>query len=150
MRRETAMSATRLNRLGPRLFAPLIDPVRNALREGANAAECRWELAQLEWAVERRRLTQSIAGLLILALGAVLGMVFVGVAVIVTWWDTDYRVTAAWLVFAAYMLLGLLGLIMWRLAAMRRDQRFSALRAELAADYKLAKSRMYWRQDHHG
>ena len=114
----------------PRLLAPLA----RALQEGASAVGSRWELARLEWAVERGRIVQSLAGLAILAIGGMLVLAFAGLAVVVTWWDTDRRVMVAWLVVGAYLALALVGLFMWRFAQMRKEQRFAALRAEFTAD----------------
>lgn len=118
----------------PRLLAPLVRALQQGVQESALALGSRWELARLEWAVERKRLLQSAVGLAVLAAGAFLALVFAGFAVVVTWWDTDQRVLVAWLVFAAYALIALVGLFMWRFAQMRKDRRFAALRAELATD----------------
>ena len=114
----------------PRLLAPLV----GALQEGGSALSSRWELARLEWAVERGRLVQSFVGLAILGLGGLLVLVFAGLAVIVTWWQTDYRVMVAWVVVGAYLAIALVGLFMWRFAEMRKERRFAALRAEFTTD----------------
>ena len=118
------------NRLRSRLLAPLF----GALREGSVAWRSRWELAQLEWRVERARLLQSVVGLAILAIAGLLALAFAGFALVVTWWDTEYRAMVAWLVVGAHAMLALIGLGMWRFAEMRKDRRFAALRSELATD----------------
>ncbi|MFA7503697.1 MAG: phage holin family protein [Burkholderiaceae bacterium] len=118
------------NRWRSRLLAPLF----GALREGSVAWNSRWELARLEWAIERGRLMQSLAGLVILAVAALLVLAFAGFALVVTWWDTEHRTMVAWLVVGAYAVLALIGLCMWRFAELRKDRRFAALRSELAAD----------------
>lgn len=114
----------------PRLFAPAV----HAMQECSFALGSRWELARLEWNVERRRLLQAASGLAILALGGLLVLIFLGLALVVTWWETDHRVLVAWLVVGGYAALALIGLFMWRFADIRKDRRFAALRAELAAD----------------
>lgn len=117
-------------RLAPRLFAPVF----HAYQETSDALASRWELARLEWAVERNRLVQSLVGLAILGMGGLLVLVFAGFAVIVTWWDTEHRILVAWLVCAVFAFIALVGLFMWRFAAMRKDKRFAGLSAELASD----------------
>lgn len=119
-----------LGRRVPRLLAPLV----GAAQEGATALASRWELARLEWAIERGRLVQSLVGLAILALGGLFALAFAGLALIVTWWDTDHRVMVAWLVVGACVSLALVGLFMWRFAELRKERRFAALRAEFTAD----------------
>lgn len=118
----------------PRRVPRLLAPVVRALDEFAIALASRWELARLEWDIERPRLLQALVGLAILAFAGFLALAFAGFAIIVTWWDSGQRVLVAWLVFGAYAGLALVGLSMWRFAQMRKDRRFAALRAELAAD----------------
>ncbi|MEB2318226.1 MAG: phage holin family protein [Pseudomonadota bacterium] len=124
------MARTARSRWAARLLAPLL----RGLQEGVLALDSRWELARLEWGFERGRLLQSVAGLALLAVAGLLALVFAGLATVVTWWDTDHRVMVAWLVCGAFAAMALVGLFMWRFAEMRKERRFAALRAELAAD----------------
>ncbi len=135
-----------LGRRVPRLLVPLVE----ALQEGAFALGNRWELARLEWAVERGRLAQSLAGLAILAIAGLLTLAFAGFALVVTWWDTEHRAMVAWLVVGAYAVLALVGLFMWRFASLRKERRFAALRAELATDRDWIARRCQWSPKRHG
>src|SRR5690606_36592157 len=129
-RADLAMAVQFRSRRVPRLLQPAV----HAKQECSVALGQRWELARPEWNVELRRLVQAATGLAILALGGLLVLIFLGLALVVTRWDTDHRVLVAWLVVGGYAALGLIGLFMWRFAEMRKDRRFAALRAELAAD----------------
>lgn len=142
----SAMARGILGRRAPRLLAPLF----GALEEGKVALGTRWELARLEWAVERQRLVQSLAGLAILAIAGLLVLAFAGFAVVVTWWDTENRVMVAWLVVGAYAILALTGLFMWRFAEQRKERRFAALRAEFAADREWIGRQWRWGPKRHG
>src|SRR5690606_3326249 len=133
-------------RLLPRLMAP----VARAFRDTSEALASRCELARLEWKVERARLMQLAIGLGILALGGLLALAFVSLAIIVTWWDTEHRVLVAWLVCAGHALIALVGLFMLRYAQMRKDRRFAGLRAELAADREWLAQRLHQEGRHHG
>lgn len=140
------MSSAIHRRLVPRLMAP----ITRALHETQDALASRCELARLEWKVERARLMQLAIGLGILALGGLLALAFVSLAIIVTWWDTEHRVMVTWLVCAAHGLVALVGLFMWRYAQMRKDRRFAGLRAELAADREWLAHRLHQEGGQHG
>ena len=133
-----------------RLLPRLLAPVARAFRDTSEALASRCELARLEWKVERARLMQLAIGLGILALGGLLALAFVSLAIIVTWWDTEHRVLVAWLVCAGHALIALVGLFMLRYAQMRKDRRFAGLRAELAADREWLAQRLHQEGRHHG
>ncbi len=81
--------------------------IKIAAGEGALAIEDRAQLLQLAWNEEKQRLKTTV----LLAV-AVLGLTTVtvallSVAVVVNFWDTSYRVTAAWSVAGVWVLLWL-------------------------------------------
>lgn len=65
------------------------------------------ELLRISAEIQGQDLKKRIFGFVMVALFAVLSLIFVGLAVIVTCWDTPYRVTAAWGVAAFYALIAL-------------------------------------------
>ena len=78
-----------------------------AAGEGALAVEDRAQLLQMAWQEEKQRLKSTV-----LLVVAVLGLTtvtvaLVSVAVVVNFWDTSYRVTAAWSVAGVWVLLWL-------------------------------------------
>ena len=79
--------------------------VRAMVGEGAMAAEDRVQLLRMAWDEEKLRLRQVL--LLLLALVGLTFMMtaLLSVAVIVQFWDSPHRTTAAWLVALAWLLL---------------------------------------------
>ena len=81
--------------------------IKIAAGEGALAVEDRAQLLQMAWQEEKQRLKSTV-----LLVVAVLGLTTVtvallSVAVVVNFWDTSYRVTAAWSVAGVWVLLWL-------------------------------------------
>ena len=75
-------------------------PACGALRilagEGALAAEDRAQLLRMAWEDEKQRL-QAMLGLVIAVVGlTTVAVALLSVAVVVHFWDTPYRITAAW------------------------------------------------------
>lgn len=98
------------------------------------------QLARLEWAEEKSRLHRMlITGLLGFA-SLLSSMVFVGILVMATTWDTVYRLPAITAVVVVY---GLATGFAWRrlrsLSA-EGEAAFAATREELAADMALLRS----------
>jgi uncharacterized membrane protein YqjE len=76
--------------------------LRIAAGEGALAAQDRVQLLQLAWDEEKQRL-RRVLGLVIAVIGlTTIAITLISVAVIVHFWDTSYRVTAAWSVAAVW------------------------------------------------
>jgi uncharacterized membrane protein YqjE len=96
------------------------------------------ELLRISAEIQGQDLKKRIFGFVMVALFAVLSLIFVGLAVIVTCWDTPYRVTAAWGVAAFYALIALGAY----LSGQNRPRPVSALdtlRDEVQQDIKLMK-----------
>jgi uncharacterized membrane protein YqjE len=118
-------------------------------RSGGNAifgqASLYGELARVDWAEEKKRLTNMfVAGTAAFACLLSL-LLFVGVLVLALSWDTTYRVPA---VVAMIMLYATgLGVAWFRARALLAsgEQAFAAMRGELAADFtfiKIIKSKL--------
>lgn len=96
------------------------------------------ELLKISAAIQGQNLRKRIISYAMVALFAVLSLVFAGLAVIVTCWDTPYRVISAWGVVAFYAL----GTFLFFLTAPSQADSVSAfdtVREELQQDIKLMK-----------
>ena len=107
---------------------------RELIAEGAMAAEDRVQLLRMAWEEEKLRLRR-----LLLLLLALVGLTFMmtallSVAVIVQFWDTPYRATAACLVALVWLVLW--GAAIWALLAAIQDTppTVAVAREELARD----------------
>lgn len=79
--------------------------------EGALAAEDRAQLLRFAWQDERKRL-QRILGLVIAVIGlTTVAIALLSVAIVVQFWETPYRITAAWLVAAMWVALWLAAVV---------------------------------------
>ena len=56
----------------------------------------------IEMKMQGRELAVQVAGYAAAALCAVFAMLFLGIAIIVSFWDSDYRALATWVVVALY------------------------------------------------
>ncbi len=79
--------------------------VREALHEGALAAEDRAQLLGMAWDEEKGHIKRLMA-LVVALIGLTIVMAsLLSVAVVVHFWDTPHRTTAAWLVAALWVVL---------------------------------------------
>ena len=60
------------------------------------------ELLRVEMKIREQQLVIRIAGFMLAALFTLLATVFFGLAIIVSFWGTDYRALAAWFVVVLY------------------------------------------------
>jgi uncharacterized membrane protein YqjE len=117
-----------------RLFASPIASARAFAQHGAESFEARLALAKLEWIEERRRLVTAAVGIAIAAVFGFVGVIFVGAAIVVGFWDTPYRLAAAIAVAVIAVLAAVFGLTSAR-GALKRPM-FDETRAELARDWR--------------
>jgi uncharacterized membrane protein YqjE len=96
------------------------------------------ELLRLELSLKGRDLGMQIACYAGAALFALLAAVFLGVAIIISFWQTDYFALAGWLVVALYC--GIAGVCVYLARRHVHDgSAFSTLRNELKRDVDLVK-----------
>lgn len=128
-----------LSLLGLRAF---IDRWRALAIEGAIAADDRSTLFSLEFQEYKRGVIVAIsAGIALAALTVVL-LIVLSAAVVVQYWDTPDRVTAAWIVTAVWAVLWCTAAgVLWVLLGKAGDG-FSATRRELARDWYEIKERL--------
>lgn len=96
------------------------------------------ELLRIELKMQGRELGMQIAGYLLAALFAVLVAIFLGIAIILTFWDTPYRALAAWGVVVLYAAIAGAA-ISFSLKHAHNGSAFSTLRNELKRDVELVK-----------
>jgi uncharacterized membrane protein YqjE len=96
------------------------------------------ELLKVSTEIDGQNLIRRVIGAVVAGLFAVLGLIFLGLAVIVTCWDTPYRVMSAWGVAGLYALIAFAIFIR---TPRRTDSvsAFDTLRNELRQDVKLMK-----------
>jgi uncharacterized membrane protein YqjE len=98
------------------------------------------QLARLEWEEEKSRLHRMLITALLGFASLLSSMVFIGILVMATTWDTVYRLPAIVAVVAVYGLAtGLAWRRLRRLSAQGK-QAFAATREEFAADMALLRS----------
>jgi uncharacterized membrane protein YqjE len=95
-------------------------------------------LLRLEMKMQGREIGIQIAGFAAAALCAVFALLFVGFAIIITFWDSPYRALAAWVVVALYALGMLAG---WSLARSHAGKvnTLGTLRDEIRRDAALVR-----------
>lgn len=96
------------------------------------------ELVRISVEIQGRSLKKRIISFVVIALFAVLSLIFLGLAIIITCWDTPYRVTAAWGVAACYALIAFVAYMGSQDKASPAST-FDTLRDELQQDVKLMK-----------
>ena len=96
------------------------------------------ELIRISVEIQGRSLKKRIISFVIVMLFAALSLIFLGLAIIVTCWDTPYRAAAAWGVMACYALIAFVA-YMGSQDKTRPASTFDTLRDELRQDVKLMK-----------
>jgi uncharacterized membrane protein YqjE len=61
-----------------------------------------FELLRVEMKIREQAFGMRLAGYTVAVLFAMLATIFLGIAIIVSFWDSDYRALAAWFVVALY------------------------------------------------
>ncbi len=96
------------------------------------------ELIRISVEIQGQSLKKRIISFVIVMLFAALSLIFLGLAIIVTCWDTPYRAAAAWGVMACYALIAFVA-YMGSQDKTRPASTFDTLRDELRQDVKLMK-----------
>lgn len=116
--------------------------LRIAAGEVALAAEDRVQLVQLAWDEEKQRLRRLLAlALAVLGLTTV-AVALLSVAVVVHFWETPYRIAAAWSVAVVWLVLWLAA-VLGLMATLRRSaDGLAAARRELEQDWHWLRRRI--------
>lgn|SRR5687768_7018935 len=96
------------------------------------------ELLKISAEIQGQNLKRRVIGYVVVGLFSVLSLIFVGLAVIITCWDTPYRLVSAWGVAAFY---ALTAFVVYFATPSRADSvsAFDTVREELQQDIKLMK-----------
>lgn len=119
----------------------LFRSLSNLLSTVIGVAQTRLELLTTELQEEIDRAAGFLVWGFIALLCAGVGLVFVGITVIVAFWDTD-RVLAAILVTAAFLVLAAIAVVVLVVRIRGRPRLLDATRAELAKDREELESRL--------
>ena len=100
------------------------------------------KLVEIEWAVEKARLTRMFALMLLASVTLFALVLFVSAFIIALAWNTPYRWVVALCLVVLYA--GGLGLMVrqFRHLSHSSDQAFAGTREELAADFSLLKRKL--------
>lgn len=93
-------------------------------------------LLRIEMKLQGRELGLQLVGCLLAALSFVFALLFAGIAIIVNFWDSDYRSIAAWIVVALYLVMAAAGLALVRQHA-GQTSCMTTLREEIRRDVSL-------------
>jgi uncharacterized membrane protein YqjE len=122
-----------------------LDVVRMLRSAGAalfTQAAMHGQLARIEWAEEKTRLSQMLIVGLICFASLLCVLLFAGALVLAFSWDTAYRIHAAVALIIAYALVAAFAWGRLKALSARGSQAFAATREELAADLALLKSKL--------
>ena len=115
--------------------------LRIAAGEGALAAEDRVQLVRMAWEDEKRRLKQMLV-LVIAVLGlTTVTVALLSVAVVVHFWDTPSRTTAAWSVAGVWIALWLSAVLALVSTLQGAKSAFAPTRREFERDWEWAQQR---------
>ena len=71
-------------------------------------------LLRIELQMQGREMRMQLLGFFTALIGALYGLLFIGVAIIVSFWDSEYRAIAAWITAALYVALAGTGIALAR------------------------------------
>ena len=104
------------------------------------------DLLRVEMKIREYQLAIRIAGFAVAALFGLLATIFLGLAIIVTFWDSSYRALAAWFVVLLYGAVAGISLNMC-LKHFRSQPLITNLRSELQRDIDLIKEKRKFTPD---
>jgi len=96
------------------------------------------ELLRLDVEIQRRHFVRRVLSFAITGICFLIAFVFLGFAVIVSFWETDYRILVTWIVVAFYAVLAIIAYIRAK-RHVRREAALSTISHELQEDIKLIK-----------
>lgn len=97
-----------------------------------------FSLLRIELKLQGRELGAQLLGYLLAALSSFFVLLFTGIAIILTFWDSEYRSYAAWAVVALYLLIAAAGMVIVRRHA-GRSSGITTLSEEIRRDLALVR-----------
>ncbi|GAB2483193.1 hypothetical protein GCM10027082_37490 [Comamonas humi] len=119
-----------------------VDRWRTSLHEGTIAVEDRMDLLALEWRQQKQYLQYLLVVGLVAAGLTIVALVALSTAIVVHFWDTPSRVTAAWCVALVWMVAWVAVLVSLVGTVRKASQAFSLSRRELRKDWRTFKGRL--------
>ena len=98
-------------------------------------------LLRIEMKLQGREIGVQVAGYLAAAVFALFALLFIGIAIIISFWDSDFRVLAAWLVVALYASGAAAGMALARRHA-GREAPLLAMREQMRRDIALVRENL--------
>lgn len=95
-------------------------------------------LLRIEMKLQGREIGVQVAGYVAAAIFALFALLFIGIAIIISFWDSDFRTLAAWVVVALYVGGAAAGISLARRHA-GREKPLVALREEMRRDIALVR-----------
>lgn len=105
-------------------------------------AELHAQLMRIEWAEQKRRIVKMLVAILFGCISLLCVMMFAGVLVLVSSWDTQYRMMALLAVIAFYGVIAATAWFYIRTLWVQSSEAFLSCREELAEDIALLKSKL--------
>jgi len=99
------------------------------------------ELMRLEMKMQGREIATHLLGYAVAGLFAMLAAIFVGFAIILSFWDSPHRALAAWGVVALYLVGAGFGIHLTRKQILK-EPAFATLREEIRRDAELVKENL--------
>lgn len=92
----------------------------------------------LEIEIQKQLFFNRLICIIIFSLSVFLSVIFLGIALIVSFWDTPYRILVAWLVFAMFILIMIICAFIYSRNRINKPM-FYEMKAELKNDLGLMK-----------
>jgi len=96
------------------------------------------ELFHLDLQIQQHSFIKKAISFAIVGVCSFIAFVFLGFAIVVSFWDTPYRIPVAWCVFVLYIAMAVIAFLLAKKHA-HRESAVSTLSHELQQDIKLIK-----------
>lgn len=116
--------------------------LQNVVIEGVSALEARAKLIQQEWYEEQLRLKQFILCAILCFVFLLILLFSLSLAVIATFWNSEYRLLIVWLVVALWALCVLFCFVRILFIAQKGKHSFQYSKRELREDWETIKDQL--------
>jgi len=99
------------------------------------------ELMRVELDITRHHMITKVSSVLLMGVMGFFAAMFLGFAIIVSFWDTEYRIAAAWAV-AAFWTLAAAGCYLWGRGNLKSELEVGKVRSAVQQDIQFLKELM--------
>jgi uncharacterized membrane protein YqjE len=99
------------------------------------------ELMRVELDIARAHMVTKLSSMVLMGVMAFFAAMFLGAAIIVSFWDTEYRIAAAWAI-AAFWTLAAAGCFLWGRGNLKSELEVSKVRSAVQQDIQFLKELM--------